>query len=138
MGTAGSLPGFSERRELLFAQQPDAGALSARGRAFLEAGLLEPAIEFFTKAGDAAGTAQVAEAARRSGDAFALEAALKTLGKNATPQEWVAVGETALAAGLLWFAYRAFEKADNQGGLDRTRAQMASAGINPPAQGPAA
>jgi hypothetical protein len=43
--------------------------------------------------------------------------------------EWVGVGETALTAGLLWFAYRAFEKADHQDGLERTRAAMRAAGI---------
>ena len=131
MGTEKSLPGFFEKRELLFAPQPDAAGLGAKGRLCLEAGLLDGALEFFAKAGDAPGLAQVEEAARRSGDSFSLEAALKALGKTATPAEWAAVGETALGAGLLWFAYRAFEKADNQGGLERTRREMHAAGITP-------
>ena len=131
MGTEKSQPGFFERRELLFAPQPNPAGLSAQGRLCLGAGLLEGALEFFAKAGDVAGLAQVEEAARRSGDAFSLEASLKALGKTATPAEWAAVGETALGAGLLWFAYRAFEKADNQAGLERTRREMHAAGITP-------
>jgi len=131
VGTGKSQPGFFERRELLFAPQPNQAALSAQGRLCLEAGLLEGALEFFAKAGDTGGLAQVEEAARRSGDAFSLEAALKALGRTASPAEWAAVGETALGAGLLWFAYRAFEKADNQDGLERTRREMHAAGISP-------
>ncbi len=134
MGTQGSTPGFFDRRALLFAQQSNPAALSAQGRVFLEAGLLESALESFAMAGDTVGLAQVDEAARRAGDAFNVVAALKALGKTATPAEWVAVGETALGAGLLWFAYRAFEKADNQDGLERTRKEMHSAGISPSQQ----
>jgi hypothetical protein len=131
VGTEKVLPGFFEKRESLFAPEPAPAALSARGRVFLEAGLLDNALEFFAKAGDTAGLALVEEAARRSGDAFSLEAALKALGRTAPPAEWVAVGERALGAALLWFAYHAFEKADDQGGLDRTRQAMHAAGISP-------
>ena len=134
MGTQSSIPGFYERRELLFAPKPDQAALSAHGRGFLAAGLLDSALESFAMAGDTAGLAQVDEAARRSGDAFTLVAALKALGKNATPAEWVTIGETALKAGMLWFAYRSFEKADNQDGLERTRTAMHAAGISPEQQ----
>jgi hypothetical protein len=131
VGAPGTTSGFFEKRELLYAAQADAPALAARGRALLEAGLSDSALEMFVKGGDAEGLALVVEAARRAGDAFTFEAALKALGKTAAPAEWVALGETALGAGLLWFAYRAFEKADNQDGLERTRRQMHEAGITP-------
>lgn len=131
MGTQGSIAGFFERRELLFAEQSNAAALSAHGRNFLEAGLLDSALESFSKAGDTAGLAQVEAAARRAGDVFSFESALRALGKAATPAEWVVIAETALQAGRLWFAYRAFEKADNQEGLERTRKAMFDAGISP-------
>jgi hypothetical protein len=125
------MPGFFEKRELLYAGQINAAALGVQGRRFLEAGLLDSALESFLKAGDTAGLAQVDAAARAAGDSFSLEAALKALGKTAAPAEWIAVGETALAAGLLWFAYRAFEKADDQDRLERTRREMSAAGISP-------
>jgi hypothetical protein len=131
VGTQGSLPGFFERRDLLFAVKPNPAALGAHGRIFLEAGLLDSALESCAVAGDTAGIARVEEAARRAGDSFSLVAVLKALGKTATPAEWVAIGETALQAGMLWFAYRAFEKADNQEGLERTRTAMHAAGISP-------
>ena len=131
MATPTALPGFFEKRELIYAAQPAAAALRAQAKRLLEGGILEGALESFARAGDAAGPAEVAEAARAAGDAFAYEAALKALGKVSTPAEWVAVGETALAAGMLWFAYRAFEKADHQDGLERARRAMFEAGISP-------
>ena len=134
MGTQGSIPGFYERRELLFAAKPNPAALSAQGKGFLEAGLLDSALESFAMAGDSSGLALVEAAARRAGDTFSLVPALKALGKTPTAVEWVDVGETALTAGMLWFAYRAFEKADNQDGLERTRFAMHAAGINPEQQ----
>lgn len=135
MASHGSLPDFAERRGLLFAEQPSASALSTQARGLLDAGLLDGALEMYAKAGDAAGVALVVEAARHAGDAFTFEAALKAAGRTAPPAEWVALGETALGAGLLWFAYRAFEKADSQEGLERTRTAMFNAGIPPPGDG---
>ena len=131
MATQDAIPGFFEKRELVYAAQPNAAALRAQGKRLLEAGILEGALESFTKAGDTSGIGEVAEAARAAGDAFAFEAALKALGKTPVPPEWVALGETALAAGMLWFAYRAFEKADHQDGLERARRAMHDAGMSP-------
>jgi hypothetical protein len=131
VATQEAITGFFERRDLLFAAKPDPAGMSAHGRGFLAAGLLDSALESFVAAGDAAGIAQVEEAARRAGDTFSLVAAHRALGKTATPGEWVAIAETALQAGMLWFAYRAFEKADNQDGLERTRSAMHAAGISP-------
>ena len=130
MASPTALPGFFEKRELIYAAQPAAAALRAQAKRLLESGVLEGALESFQRAGDAAGTAEVAEAARAAGDAFAYEAALKALARAAAPAEWVAVGETALAAGMLSFAYRAFEKADHQDGLERARRALFEAGIS--------
>ena len=131
MAAEGGLPGFFEKRGLVYADQPNAGGLRAQGQRLLDAGVLEGALESFANAGDAEGIGRVAAAAATAGDAFAYEAAVKALGKAPTPAEWVAVGETALAAGMLGFAYRAFEKADHQDGLERARQAMLAAGLAP-------
>mgnify|MGYP001033120044 CR=1 FL=1 len=130
MAAATTLPGFFEKRELIYAAQPAAAALRAQARQLLEIGILEGALESFQRAGDDAGIAEVGEAARSAGDAFAFEAALKARGKAPSAAEWVALGETALEAGMLSFAYRAFEKADHQDGLERARRAMFEAGIS--------
>jgi tetratricopeptide (TPR) repeat protein len=126
-----ALPSFFEKRELLYAEQADAAALRRMGATFLAGGVIDAALELFQKAGDAEGLAKVLEASRAAGDTFSFEAALRALGRKAAPGEWVAIGETALAAGQLSFAYQAFEKADDQGGLERVRREMAAAGIQP-------
>ncbi len=133
MAKGGSVPGFFQKRDLLYAAQPDAGSLRATADGCVGEGLLETALELYGKAGDAAGAERVLEAARAAGDGFAVEAALRALGHAAPPGLWVEVGEKALAAGKLWFAYRAFEKADEQGGLERVRRAMAEAQIAVPA-----
>jgi tetratricopeptide (TPR) repeat protein len=122
---------FFGRRELLYAEQADAAALRAEGDGCLADGLLDTALALFQKAGEAGGIERVLEAAREAGDAFSFEAALRALGRTAKPEEWVRLGETALAGGRLSFAYRAFEKADNQSGLERVRREMSAAGIQP-------
>lgn len=129
MATQGAIPGFFEKRGLIYAAQPNGAALRSAGQTALGAGLLESALEFFVRAGDGAGIKQVAEAARGRGDAFGLEAAAKALGAPPTHAEWADLGEKALAEGMLWFAYRAFEKAEHQDGLERTRRAMFQAGI---------
>jgi chloramphenicol 3-O-phosphotransferase len=127
------LPGFFEKRAMLYAEQPDRTELGRAGGQFLAQGLLDSALELFVKAGDTAGIERVLEAARAAGDSFSFEAALRALGRTAAPAEWVAIGEKALADGRLAFAYQAFEKADNQEGLERTRRELSAAGIAPAA-----
>ena len=61
---------------------------------------------------------------RKEGDAFGFEAASRALGKKPEAGEWKELGGTALALGKLWFAYRAYEKAEDQGGLDKVRQSM--------------
>lgn len=135
MAAQGAIPGFFEKRALIYAPQPDAAALRAQGQRLLEAGVLEGALESFVRANDAEGIGRIAAAAGGAGDAFAYEAAHKALGRAPSQAEWVGLGEKALAAGMLWFAYRAFEKADHQEGLERSRREMFNAGIAPEHQG---
>lgn len=129
MSAETTLPGFFEKRELLYAEQPDAAALRKEAGNAMAAGVLDVALDLFVKAGDTAGMEQVLEEARRIGDAFSFEAALRALGRTVGASEWVRLGETARAAGRLAFAYRAFEKADSQPNLERVRQEMAAAGI---------
>jgi len=131
VGTEDSQRGFFEKRKLLFADPPDAAALAGYGSAALAAGELDDALEAFVKAGDKDGLQRLLEAARAAGDTFSFEAAARALGAHVMNAEWVAIAETALAAGRLWFAYRAFEKADSQEGLERTRHAMHAANIHP-------
>lgn len=131
MSVEDEVPGFFEKRGLLYAEQPDAAALRKMGGEVLAIGLLDSALELFDKAKDREGLERVLEAARKAGDVFTFDAALRALGRTAAAEEWVRLGETAFAAGMLSFAYQAFEKADDQSGLEKVRREMAAAGIQP-------
>jgi hypothetical protein len=132
MAAAGEIPGFFQKREVLYAEKPDAAALRRQAEGSLVEGLLDTALEYYLKVGDTAGLERVAEAARVAGDVFTFAAALRALDRTVPAADWVRIGETALAGGKLSFAYRAFEKADHQPGLEQARREMAAAGITPP------
>jgi len=127
-----SVPGFIRRRELLDGEGSSREALASQGGDFYSLGLLDEALTFFAEAGDREGMEKVLEKSRSQGDAFTFEAALRALGKSASRSDWKDVGEKALAAGQLWFSYRAFEKADHQTGLEEVRRIMAEKEIPPP------
>lgn len=127
-----SVPGFIRRRDLLDGKGSSTEALAAQGRDFLDRGLLDEALTFFARAGDREGMERVLEESRGQGDAFTFEAALRALGTQASHSDWKDLGEKALAAGYLWFSYRAFEKADHQPGLEEVRRLMVEREIPPP------
>ncbi len=126
------VPGFFQKRKMLDVQQVSPGDLSRQGRELLSQGLLDEALGFFLKAGDEEGMQAVADEGRREGDYFSFEAALRGLGREAGGEEWRALAKNALERGRLWFAYRAFEKADDQPGLEQVRRAMAEQHILPP------
>lgn len=126
-------PGFFRRREMLDAEGTPEKTLSAQGAELAAHGLLDEALTFFARAGDRKGMESVLEESRRSGDSFSFEAALRALSLEATREEWGALGRQALEDGKLWFAYRAFEKADDQGGLEKVRTAMSEKDITIPA-----
>lgn len=125
-------PGFFRRRELLDSEGSSREALASQGGDFYAKGMLDEALTFFAAAGDREGMEKVLEESRSQGDAFTFEAALRALGKSASRSDWKDVGEKALAAGQLWFSYRAFEKADHQPGLEEVRRVMAEQEIPHP------
>jgi hypothetical protein len=127
-----TIPGFFRRRELLEEKQPSKDTLRTLGSELAAQGLLDESLAFFVKAEDREGIERVLKESRQQGDTFTFEAALKALGETASQGDWREVGEGALKTGRLWFAYRAFEKADHQPGLEKVREIMKEKDITPP------
>ena len=127
-----SYPGFFRRREMLDGDKTAGGTLRELASELVDQGLLDEALGYFVKAGDREGMESVLEESRRVGDTFSFEASLRALGREASKEEWGALGKQALDKGRLWFAYRAFEKADDQPGLEKVRASMSDHDIVPP------
>ena len=126
------VPGFFRRRELLDSDRTSEGNLSSQAEAFEEEGLLDEALSFHLRAGNEKGIERILEKSRKTGDFFTFDAALKALGRTSSREEWKKVGEVALASGRLWFAYRSFEKADDQEGLEKVREEMERQGVSLP------
>ena len=125
-------PDFFRKREMLDSGRTPKESLGRQGEEFLAQGRFDEALAFFGAAEDDEGRRRVLEASRSAADVFSFEAALRATGVTSSKEEWDDVGERALAKGFLWFAYRAFEKSENQGGLDRVRAAMTGEGISHP------
>ena len=117
--------GFYKRQEMLESGGVSRDQLSKEARRLVDEGLLDEAVTFFTRAEDTAGLEDMVLRCRKEGDAFGFEAASRALGKEPDAGEWKELGGTALALGKLWFAYRAYEKAEDQDGLDKVRQGMA-------------
>ena len=132
MSEEAKVPGFFRRREMIDNEQTAERKLVEQGGEFAKQGLLDEALTFFIRAGDEKGMKEVLAESRRLGDSFTFDAALRVLGKTASREEWKEVGEKAFEAGRLWFAYRAFEKADNQEGLEKVRTAMGEQGVSLP------
>lgn len=122
------LPGFFRKREILHGDKSTPAAMSRQGAEMAARGLLDEALIFYIKADDADGIGKVLEESRKEGDAFSFEAALRALGRSASHDEWKDVASAAMRSGRWKFAYRAFEKADDQDGLEEVRRLMGGEG----------
>lgn len=117
--------GFFKRQEMLESEGTSKEQLSQEARRLADEGLLDEAVTFFIRAEDTAGLDEMAARCRKEGDLFGFEAASRALGREPEAGEWKELGGTALTLGKLWFAYRGYEKADDQEGLDKVRQRMA-------------
>lgn len=129
----GEVPGFFAKRKVLEGDQTPGESLTRQGLELAEQGLLDEALNYFVRARNREGMEKVLEKSRREGDTFSFEAAVRALGREVSREEWEQLAERALERGLLWFSYRAFERADHQPGLEKVRTVMAEQGLTPPA-----
>jgi hypothetical protein len=113
------LPGFYEKRKVLFAESPSPEKLLRAGRQFMEAGRYDDALEFFQRAGAHDLARQVAAVAMQAGNTPLLMRAKKVLGEGITEQEWLQVAANAEKAGLPSCACLAYSAARSKSLLRR-------------------
>jgi tetratricopeptide (TPR) repeat protein len=118
------LPGFYEKRKVLFAESPSPEKLLRAGRQFMEAGRYDDALEFFQRAGAHDLARQVAAVAMQAGNTPLLMRAKKVLGEGITEQEWLQVAANAEKAGLPSCACLAYSKAGREEEAARVRGLM--------------
>jgi hypothetical protein len=103
-----------EKRDLLNQSAVSINRLLEWGAVYEEADLINDAIDFYERANAAEPLEKLLSIAREEGDAFVYGRILKALNREATPQEWISLGEKAAEFGKHAFAQEAFKR----GGLE--------------------
>ena len=124
--------GFFKRQQLLDGEGVSHEQLSREAERLAGEGLTDEAVTFYARAENEGGLKEMAHRCRKDGDAFGFAAASHALGTRPDTGDWKELGGTALALGKLWFAYRAFAKAEDQEGLEKVRQRMAEANVQVP------
>jgi tetratricopeptide (TPR) repeat protein len=105
------LPGCLKKRDMLNSGRSDPAYLVQLGTAYLEEGRVSDAIEFFEKARHREGLDRLLERSLEDGDLFLFRKITKILDLSSGPDQWIKLGDRALALGKLHFARAAYREA---------------------------
>jgi tetratricopeptide (TPR) repeat protein len=114
-------PGCLKKRDLLNSDRSDPAHFVQLGTAYLEEGRVSDAIEFFEKARHREGLNRLLERCLEDGDVFLFRKIAKILDLSSGPDQWIKLGDRALALGKLHFAGAAYR----EGGAPEKLAQVA-------------
>ena len=124
MARSTELPGFRDKRKVLFGQKVTPEQRLAMGRRFAEAERFDDALEFFARTDAEQDVRRIAEKAVQRGDTALLLRAKVVLKEAPTAEELADAARAAERAGKLSMAYMAHVKAGNQAEAERLRAQL--------------
>jgi hypothetical protein len=108
-----------KKRDLLNSAKADASELREYGESYLSEGRLSDAIDFFEQAQHIEGLTQLKDRCAAEGDYFLFLRLAKILGESPSNQEWIHLGDNALALNKLFFARSAYLEADHHEGVAR-------------------
>jgi len=128
MAKRNELPGFKEKREILFGKKSSPQKLREVGISFMEAERYDDALEFFSRVEADELVRQIAEVALKSGDTPLYMRAKKVLAETITEQEWDTLAANALQRGAVSKAYVAKLKAGKQQEAEDLKAQLDACG----------
>ncbi|MEW6359126.1 MAG: hypothetical protein AB1696_22520 [Planctomycetota bacterium] len=117
------LPGYSEKRKILFSKTMPAEEIDSSGQAFLDEGRLNEALDLFEQSGNKEKVKQIVAKAREAGDVSIWLRAKRMLGETPAPEMWEGIAEQALAFGKENFAAWAFEQAGMKDRADALRSE---------------
>ncbi len=135
MAKSQDLPGFREKRKILFGKKTSPEQLREAGRRFSAAGRYDDALEFFTKTEADQEVREIVRLAVEQGDTPLFLRAKLVLGETPTEQEFSALARVAEASGRKSVAYVAYLKAGRQEEAERLRSELGLSG-EPSAEGP--
>ena len=103
-----------EKRDLLIQSAVSIDKLLQWAEVYEEAGQINDAIDFYERANAAEPLEKLLAIAHEEGDAFVYGRILKALNREATPQEWISLGEKAAEIEKHAYAKEAFKRAGLQ------------------------
>jgi hypothetical protein len=131
------LPGFYQKRKILFGAKTAPAKMRETGKLFMDAGRYDDALEFFERCSADDLARQIAAMAMKAGDTALYMRAKKVLKEQISDQEWAAVAANAEKAGAHTMAYVAHLRAGHEEEAARLRAVIGAAGgVQEPAAGP--
>jgi hypothetical protein len=107
------LPNYQEKQRILYIDHKSVRDLIAYGDAFLEAGKMFDAIEFYQRVNYSEGLEKIKDMAEHSGDVMLFQQVLKPLKQHVSDDTWNAIGTRAFDLKKYSFALHAFEKSNN-------------------------
>ncbi|MDP6439246.1 MAG: hypothetical protein QGH74_06410 [Candidatus Brocadiia bacterium] len=134
MAKSNELPGFREKRKVLFGPKTSPKQMRDMGVRFMEAERYDDALEFFARTEAKADVKEIVRIAMDRGDTPLLLRARLVLGETPAEKELLACARKAEAAGRKSMAVVAYSKAGNEEEAERLRAEIsASLEPDPPA-----
>ena len=107
------LPNYQEKQRILYIDHKSVRDLIAYGDAFLEAGKMFDAIEFYQRVNYSEGLEKIKGMAEHSGDVMLFQQVLKLLKQHVSDDTWNAIGARAFDLKKYCFALHAFAKSNN-------------------------
>jgi hypothetical protein len=129
------LPGFSQKRKVLFGARTSPEKMREAGELFMEAGRHDDALEFFERCDAEDLIRQIATNALASGNTPLYMRAKRALGEEIAEAEWSELAAAAERAGAHTMAYVAHLKAGHEEEAARLRRLTTGAGEEEPQQG---
>ncbi len=109
------LPNYRDKQHILYIKQHSDKDLIEHGDAFLAAGKISDAIDFYQRANYLQGLEKIKGIAELSGDVMLLQQVQKPLKQTINEDAWAAIGQRALELKKYLFALYAFERSKNEG-----------------------
>jgi hypothetical protein len=107
------LPDYRLKQKILYIDKTSAASLASYGDLYLEGGALSDALDFYAKAGNAAGVQKIKDLALESGDTFLFQSAAKAQGIELRDTDWEDIARKATELKKYLFARYALQKTNN-------------------------
>lgn len=120
------LPGFAEKRKILFGAKTAPEKMRETGELFLEAERYDDALEFFQRCDADDLTRRVADRAMRTGNVPLYMRAKRVLREPVEETEWKELAARAEGQGRFSMAYVAHLKAGNEAEAERLKQKLPS------------